>query len=401
MRSIVVLLLLPSLALGQTLNDQMVTVASGLGTVTIIEAAPGDNGRLFVGNQQGRIHIVNLSDGSVSSTPFLDLSGRTEFVTGGETGLLGMAFDPDFASNGYFYVYYSATAGFTPPGCNTPTASFSINHQSVVSRYRVQNGNTDLADTTTETCLLNFAQPYGNHNGGHLAFGPDGMLYIGTGDGGSGGDPLNAGQDNNTLLGKILRLDPALPAPYIPASNPFFGQAGKRAEIWATGLRNPWRFSFDAQTGDLYIADVGQNAWEEVNFQPAGSTGGENYGWDCFEGNAVYSTSTTCLPDPIAPILDYENNTDRCSITGGYVYRGSEYPWMQGYYFYADLCSGEVWTVKRFNGNWKVRLRMSGVSGITTFGTDNAGNLYSGDWGGNLKKYVSGDRTFHDGFESN
>jgi len=408
MRMLILLMMASAASQAQTLNDSLVTVATGLSTITFIEADPTTSNRLLVGNQQGTISIVNPGDGSVQASPFIDLSGI--IATGSERGLLGMAFDPDYGNNRYFYLYYSAPANYDPPGsaCGVPTstdfgAGFSsqaIDHQSVISRFQAQAGNPNQADPASEVCLLNFAQPFGNHNGGQLAFGPDGKLYVASGDGGSAGDPLNAGQRNDTVLGKILRLDPALPAPHIPADNPLAGQSGMREEIWATGLRNPWRFSFDPLTGDLYIADVGQNAWEEVNVQPAGSTGGENYGWDCYEGNAIYATNTPCLPDPVTPILDYDHSNNRCSITGGYVYRGSEYPWMQGHYFYADLCSGELWTVKNENGSWNVRLRITGASGITTFGTDGAGNLYTGDWGGVLKKYVSGDRTFFDGFES-
>ncbi len=383
--------------------DSTSTLVSVGGTITnIVHAGDGSN-RLFITTQGGVAHVVDLDDATPSPATFFDLSGLSHFRDGSERGLLGLAFDPDFANNRYFYIYYSAAASYDPPGatCGVPSASFSINHQSVISRVQVQAGNPNAADLSTEVCLLNFAQPYGNHNGGQLAFGPDNKLYIASGDGGSGGDPDNNGQNNNTLLGKLLRLDPGLPAPHIPSDNPFVGQANTRAEIWATGLRNPWRFSFDRQTGDLWISDVGQNAWEEVNLQPASSTGGENYGWDCYEASANYASNPNyCLSNPVFPILEYERNNGRCAITGGYAYRGPGLPAFQGKYFFIDLCSDEVWMAQQDNnGNWQMQPRTSGPGYSTTWGEDEAGNLYIGNGGGTVYRYHI-EPLFSDGFES-
>ncbi len=237
--------------------------ASGFTSPVIITHA-GDS-RLFVGNQTGSVFIVD-SAGNVNGEPFLDITGKV--IYGGEQGLLGLAFHPDYKNNGYFYVNYIGEGDSTH-----------------ISRFTMLSGNPDKADPASEMSILRIEQPYKNHNGGDLAFGPDGYLYIALGDGGSGGDPENRAQNRSVLLGKILRIDVDNGNPYsIPETNPFYGMSSVRNEIWALGLRNPWRFSFDRMTGDLWIADVGQNASEEINFQPAGSQGGENYGWRCYEG---------------------------------------------------------------------------------------------------------------------
>jgi glucose/arabinose dehydrogenase len=273
--------------------------------VHITHAADG-SGRLFVVEQSGRIRIIKGS--GTLPVPFLDISDRVSCC--GEQGLLSVAFPPDYAIKGHFYVNHTNLSGDT-----------------VVARYRV-SADPDVADAATEEILLTIAQPFANHNGGQLAFGPDGYLYIGTGDGGSGGDPLNNGQNTDVLLGKLLRIDvEAGVAPYgIPPTNPYRLRAGYRPEIWALGLRNPWRFSFDRLTGDLYIGDVGQNMYEEINFQPAASAGGENYGWRIMEGFHCYNPAA-CNPTGLTlPVLEYEHNQGNCSVTAGGVYRGSFHP---------------------------------------------------------------------------
>lgn len=318
----------------------------------------GDD-RLFVVERGGLIKILN-SDGTVNPTPFLDISSIT--TSGGERGLLGLAFHPDYSNNGHFYVYYINLSGNTQ-----------------ISRFTV-SGDPDVADSSSELQMLSFTQPFTNHNGGHLAFGPDGMLYIASGDGGSGGDPQNNSQTLSTLLGKILRLDVDAPAPYIPADNPFIDNPSGLDEIWAYGVRNPWKFSFDSETGDLWIADVGQNAWEEINRTP-GTEAGLNFGWRCYEGNNPFNTNG-CPPQSelTFPLAVYANASSRCSVTGGYVYRGDEFPAIQGLYFFADLCSNEIGTVTQdgdltFHGTF-------GASSITSFGVDNNQNLYVVAFGG-------------------
>ena len=287
-------------------------VITGLSSPVGITHAGDGSGRLFIVLQGGRIVIF---DGvKILSSPFLDITSVVS--SGGERGLLGLAFHPNYVGNGSFYVNYTNTAGDT-----------------VIARYSV-SANPNQADPTSADILLTIPQPFSNHNGGQLHFGPDGYLYIGIGDGGSGGDPQNNGQDLGTLLGKILRIDVDKGPPYaIPPDNPFFGPGdGALDEIWAWGLRNPWRFSFDRLTGDMFIGDVGQNSWEEVDFQPASSAGGENYGWRLMEGNSCYNPATNCNDSTLTlPILVYDH-TVGCSVTGGYRYRGSKNPALDGFY---------------------------------------------------------------------
>ncbi len=339
----------------------------GLDRPVHIGHANDGGARLFVVEQSGRIRIIK--DGVLLSTPFLDISGRVSCC--GERGLLSVAFPPGYASKGYFYVDYTDTAGDT-----------------VVARYHL-TANPDVADPSSEEIVLTIDQPYSNHNGGQLAFGPDGYLYIGMGDGGSGGDPHNHAQNPNSLLGKLLRIDVETGNPLtytIPATNPYTQTAGYRREIWALGLRNPWRFSFDRQTGDLYIADVGQSRREEVDFQPAAGAGGENYGWRILEGSLCYNPSSGCVP-PVgysAPVAEYDHSQG-CSITGGMVYRGSLDQGMQGIYFYGDYCSGRIWGLKHDGTAWQTALLLDTDLAITTFGEDESGNLYVADyWNGRL-----------------
>jgi glucose/arabinose dehydrogenase len=242
-----------------------------------------------------------------------------------------------------------------------------------------------VADPASDNILLTIPQPFANHNGGQLAFGPDGFLYIGLGDGGSGGDPQNNAQNDNSLLGKILRIDvESGVSPYaIPPTNPFVSTAGARGEIWAIGLRNPWRFSFDRLTGDLYIADVGQSSFEEVNFQPATSPGGENYGWRIMEGSHCFGDPACSSAGLILPVAEYDHGQG-CSITGGFVYRGQAYPRIQGVYIYADFCSGRFWGLKNDNTVWRNELLLAEPHSISSFGEDEAGNLYATDLGAGI-----------------
>ena len=340
---------------------------------------PGDgSGRLFLVQQTGEIRIWNGV--SIEATPFLDLSG--EVTCCGEAGLLGLVFHPDFAVNDEFFVNYTRTE--------------LGQLQTVVSRFTVSPGDPDLADPLSEEILLTIDQPFGNHNAGDLGFGPDGYLYVPTGDGGSGGDPEENGQDLAVLLGKVLRIDvDSSPDPgldyAIPPDNPFVGQAGASDEIWAYGLRNPFRFSFDRATGDLWIGDVGQNAWEEIDLQPAASDGGENYGWDCREGTDDYDDpngdfNETCTGAGYTdPVLEYAHASGRCSVTGGLRYRGDDEPSLRTVYLFADFCTGEIFgSVPRCDGAWQSQLVLDAPFNITTFGEDASGELYVSEYvGGN------------------
>ncbi len=340
---------------------------AGFQSPTHIANAGDGSQRLFIVEQNGVIRV--LQNGVTLSTPFLDIRDRVLF-SGGEQGLLSVAFPPNFANKGYFYVYYTQKNG------DNRTARFSL-----------KPGDPDQADPASEKLIITFNhQSYSNHDGGQLAFGPDGYLYIGTGDGGGGGDPLHNGQNTNSLLGKLLRIDVEGDAnPYaIPSTNPYTQTAGYKGEIWALGLRNPWRFSFDRLTGDVFIADVGQDTEEEVDYQPASSRGGENYGWNILEGSLCYSPSSGCTPPNryAAPVTTYPhgvNDAIGCAITGGAVYRGSVYPRMQGMYFYGDFCSGKIWGLID-NAGWQVTQLLDKTANISSFGEDEAGNLYLADW---------------------
>jgi glucose/arabinose dehydrogenase len=345
--------------------------AQGLAFPTSVTHAGDD--RLFLTLRDGR--IVIYSNGAVLPTPFLDV--RSLVDTQGEGGLLSAAFHPRYAENGFFFVNYTDSASF----------------DTIVARYEVSAGDPNRADPASARVLLRIDQPFSNHNGGQIQFGPDGFLYVGMGDGGAGGDPDCRAQRNDTLLGKMLRLDVdqnvgSAPFYGIPADNPFRGNDGVPDEVWARGFRNPWRFSFDRETGDLYIGDVGQSAREEIDLQPADSPGGENYGWKVMEGTLCFGTSACPASTPpcnspalTLPILEYANAGADCSVIGGYVYRGSRLPQLRGVYLFGDLCSGRIWGANPQGGGWRVR-RLAGAESalqdqsLIAFGEDRHGELY-------------------------
>ncbi|MEO6057740.1 MAG: PQQ-dependent sugar dehydrogenase [Gemmatimonadales bacterium] len=335
-------------------------VVSGLAFPLYLTAPAGDVGRLFIVEKGGAIRIVK--EGALLPTPFLDLAGRVS--TGGEQGLLGLAFDPAYADNGRFVVHYTDLAGNT-----------------VVSLFRVADADPDRADPASEVVVLTAAQPFANHNGGQIEFGPDGMLYIGLGDGGGGGDPGGRGQSPADLLGSILRIDVTSGDGYtVPPDNPFVGQAGARPEVWSLGLRNPWRFTWDPATGDFYVADVGQNAWEEVDVVTAadGAGRGANFGWNPAEGRHCYADPACDLTRYTLPVLEY-SHAEGCSISGGFLYRGAAIPALQGHYFYADYCRGWVRSFRLENGQAvEVQQWPSLAPGgaVPSFGRDAAGELY-------------------------
>ncbi len=328
---------------------------SGFDQPVLLTHAGDGSGRSFVVELTGRVMVID--DGEPLPVPFLDV--RDLVSTGGERGLFAIAFPPDFAETGRFYIDYTDRAG-----------------DSVVARYRV-SADPDVADPDSAEVILRVKQPFSNHNGGQIAFGPDGYLYVALGDGGSGGDPQNNGQDLGTLLGTILRIDVSTATGYtVPDDNPFVGRAGARPEIWDYGLRNPWRFSFDALTGELYIADVGQNAWEELNVEPAGN-GGRNYGWRLYEGSHPYPPGTdgASTEGLTMPVVEYARDAGK-SITGGFVYRGERSRDLAGVYFYADYVSGRLWALSRSADGWRnVEVAETGMP-IAGFGQDTDGEVY-------------------------
>jgi glucose/arabinose dehydrogenase len=355
----------------------LVKVADVNAPVLAIGAGDG-SGRLFIVEKGGRIRIVK--NGNLLATPFLDISGSVS--RGGEQGLLGLAFHPSFETNRKFYVNFTNTAGNT-----------------VVREYKASSTNRDRAASGSARTLLRISQPYANHNGGMLAFGRDGYLYIGTGDGGSAGDPGNRAQSLNSLLGKMLRIDVngrTSTKPYrVPGSNPYVGRAGLN-EIWQRGLRNPWRFSFDRSNGNLWIGDVGQNTWEEVDRAVRTSSGpgkAINWGWRVMEGRHCYQPASGCnTSGKKKPLVEYKHTDGRCSITGGYVYRGSAIPALRGYYVYGDYCTGEVWAVASGASAPATGIRLLDTPRtIGGFGQDDRGELYLCDLGGNaVYKIVAG-----------
>ena len=320
---------------------------------------------LYVAEKTGR--VVAIHDGRVLSRPVLDLSGQVSL--GSEQGLLGLAFSPD---GRYLYVSYTDVSG-----------------NSNVDGYTMRDG---VADPSSRRQVLVVDQPYANHNGGNLAFGPDGDLYIGLGDGGSEGDPNGNGQNLSTLLGKMLRISPrpAGGAPYtIPPDNPFVGRPDARPEIWAYGLRNPWRYSFDRATGDLWIGDVGQDAWEEIDRQPAGSAGGQNYGWNLVEGTHPYKGAAPTGAVP--PVYEYSHDGGGCAVTGGYVYRGSAIPDLVGAYVFADFCLGRLEAIRVRDGRVVAHAELGvTVPSVSSFGQDGSGELYALSLAGGLYRLAPG-----------
>ncbi len=317
--------------------------------------APAADGRLFIVEQAGRIRVVR--NGSLQDQPFLDI--RAKVKSGGEQGLLSVAFHPQFAQNGFLFVNYT-----------------DVNGDTRVERYQATAGS-DVANANSAKLILTVDQPYSNHNGGLVLFGPDGMLYIGMGDGGSGGDPHANAQNPTALLGKLLRINVDAGDPYaVPADNPYAGQAGYRGEIWASGLRNPWRFAFDRAAQLLYVADVGQNRWEEIDIVAADRKG-VNYGWNVMEGNHCYLATTCSATGLVTPALEYGHDAG-CSVTGGFVYRGAAVPDLRGTYFYADYCKGWVRSFKYVKGavteqrTWD----FGDIGNVLSFGEDAAGELY-------------------------
>ncbi|GAB4400321.1 MAG: hypothetical protein OHK0052_23950 [Anaerolineales bacterium] len=358
----------PTLASVQTLPSPMVfgwqAAVNGLDQPVGLAVAPGDARHLFVVEQPGRIRIVDGE--SLLPEPFLDLTDRVG-SEGNEQGLLSVAFHPLYAQNGFFFVNYT-----------------NLNGNTVISRFQVTSDPL-RADPNSEQKILSVPQPYANHNGGHLLFGPDGALYIGLGDGGSAGDPQNNAQNPNSLLGKMLRLDVDNATPYgIPGDNPFVNGDG-RGEVWALGLRNPWRYAFDSLTGELYIGDVGQNRWEEVSVLPAGKSPGWNLGWRVWEGLHRYSDDTPdSLPNLVAAVAEYDHSLG-CSITGGEVYRGSKFPAFYGVYLYADYCSGRIWgLVRAADGNWQSGQLYQLSANPTAFVQTAEGNLWMASHDGTL-----------------
>jgi len=346
-------------------------VTSALSSPVYATSPPGDTLRLFVVEQAGLVRV--LRNDTLLATPFLDVRGQID--AGGERGLLSIAFHPQYATNGRFYVY------FTNP-----------NGDIRIVRYLV-SADSNVADEASADTVIGVPHPgQANHNGGQLQFGPDGMLYAGLGDGGGGGDPDSNGQDKHALLGKLLRLNVNGASGYtIPPTNPFASDTSGAPEIWALGLRNPWRFSFDRTTGDLYIGDVGQGAWEEVDVQEAGSAGGANFGWNVMEGKHCYNSAPCSFTGYTLPIFEYDHNFG-CSITGGYVYRGTRVPLLAGHYLFADYCTHFVRSVKYSGGqlmqvyDWTPALDPH--TSVSSFGQDGRGEVYIVTLGGTLYRIV-------------
>lgn len=342
---------------------------TGLNMPVGIVSVPDDSGRLFIVEKNGTIAIV--AGGEVVAGKLLDISDRVN-AGAPEQGLLGLALHPDFSTNGWLYVNYTDRNGDT-----------------VISRFQA-NEALDLADPASELIMIQIDQPAANHNGGNLEFGPDGYLYIGTGDGGGSGDTFEQAQNGQTMLGAMLRIDVDAGEPYaIPADNPFIDDPDVLDEIWAIGLRNPWRYSFDSETGDLFIADVGQNRIEEINFQSASSTGGENYGWPMMEGRDCFS-SDSCDPEGLVlPIFEYDHALG-CSVTGGNVYRGEQFPELDGFYFLSDFCSGNIWALQPGAEGWQSALLLESGRNISAFGVDATGEILLADmYAGTLYRVVS------------
>lgn len=341
----------------------------GEGRISYMAHDGSGNGRFYATTQRGRVLLIE--NGIVQPDPFLDISDIVD-SSGSEQGLLSIAFDPNYASNGQFYVNYTAIEGFS---------------DTVVSRFTVSD-NPKIANRSSLQEVIRIDQIAANHNGGQLQFGRDGFLYIGMGDGGHAGDPEEQGENLNTLLGKMLRIIVSGQETYaVPSTNPF-ANGGGSPEIWAYGLRNPWRFSFDRLTGDLYIGDVGQGKREEINFQANGAGGGQNYGWNTMEGSICFDPTANCdTSGRVFPVAEYAHDQG-CSVTGGYVYRGFSHPSLQGTYFFADFCFGTIWGLKQINGVWQQEVVMDTELNISSFAEGPAGELFVIDHNGGIFKIV-------------
>ncbi len=349
----------------------LVPVATGLAQPLFATHAGDGSGAIYIVEKRGTIRVV--SNGALRETPFLDITSIVG-SQGSEQGLLGLAFHPNYPTNRQFFVNYT-----------------DLNGDTVIARYTARPDGV-TADPNSARLVLKIDQPYPNHNGGMLAFGPDKMLWIGTGDGGSAGDPQGNAQNRGSLLGKMLRIDVDSGDPYgIPPDNPFINDPSTRPEIWALGLRNPWRYSFDRATGDLYIGDVGQGAWEEIDLHRAGSPGGQNYGWNIMEGGHCFRSAACDQSGLELPIAEYPTHGDgTCAVIGGYVYRGQAYPPMVGGYFYADYCGGQIWALSPApDGAWQSTLLLDTDLSISSFGEDEAGELYITTFEGVLYRLVA------------
>jgi glucose/arabinose dehydrogenase len=342
-------------------------VISGLDQPLFATGSGDGSGRFFVVEQPGLIRVVD-PNGTLASSPFLDL--RSKVSCCGERGLLGLAFSPHYAQDGRFFVDYTDTAG------DTVVAGFTRH-------------DADHADPASERVVLHIQQPYANHNGGMVAFGPDGDLYVGMGDGGSGGDPQNNGQNLGSLLGKLLRVDVSGDPYAVPSSNPFVGRSGARPEVFDYGLRNPWRYSFDRQTGDLFIGDVGQDRFEEIDAVRAGTAGGLDFGWRIMEGDSCYNPTACTHKGLTLPVYTYSHSFG-CAVVGGYVYRGTTYPALKGAYLFSDDCSGRIWAMDAaaaLRGPTSAKVLLESGLTVSSFGQDDAGELYVTD--------LSGGKVYH------
>jgi glucose/arabinose dehydrogenase len=362
----------PSNGSNPDLHLALQTVATGVDRPVYL-TAPANDDRLFIVEQRGRIRIVK--NGQLLTQPFLDITDRVTVLggLGDERGLLGLAFHPSYASNRFLYVNYTDRAGDTR-----------------VERYTASSTNPDVADPASAKLILFQDQPFSNHNGGHLLFGPDGLLYIPLGDGGSGGDPQNNAQTLTTLLGKLLRIDVDGGDPYaVPSNNPFVGRSDARAEIWAFGLRNPWRMAFDQQSNLLFIADVGQGSQEEINAVPR-TAAGLNYGWRIMEGNSCFNPSSCNSAGLTLPVHTYPTSGGNCAVTGGFVHRGAAIPELVGHYFFSDYCGGGVRSFRVVNGtvqsfrDWEI----TSTGNVSSFGEDSRGELYVISHSGNVSRIV-------------
>jgi glucose/arabinose dehydrogenase len=354
-----------------TLSVTLQPVVEGLQMPTGLSVANDGSGRLFITERRGTIRVIR--DGEISPRPFLDIFDQVESGAV-EQGLLRLAFHPNYLENGRFFVHYTAAGGTI-----------------TVSEFRVSRDDPNHADPASERRLIEIPKQATNHNGGQLVFGHDGYLYIGVGDGGNPGDPFKTAQNLNSLLGKILRIDVDNGEPYaIPPDNPFIDTPDARPEVWAYGLRNPWRFSFDLETGRLFLADVGQNMWEEVNVLSVQAASGANFGWPLLEGTHCYQAEDCDHAGTVLPVIEYPH-TEGCAVVGGYVYRDVQWPELADHYVYGDFCQGHIWAAREEAGRWTSERLLAGTYlQVSAFGQDEAGDLYLVDLSGSLYRLTGG-----------